>query len=180
VVPTLRARAIAFLNAGKSVDKQWLQFFSQENIGVPLLQATPGSGTKEKGHAEAAAAGLRQDQEGQQELLGGQMQDAPTVISSTKLCSVECSDDLNVFLNHRDETGQGDWGVRDGHAVSNTMYLSIRKGYGSDPALPAGQQVPAMDFLLRNFIFEGQIPKGEEDVHSGIAGAITAGSDDDE
>jgi hypothetical protein len=60
------------------------------------------------------------------------------------------------------------------------MYLAIRRGYGSDPALPAGQRVPAMDFLLRNFIFEGQLPKGEEDVHNGIAGAITAESDDDE
>jgi hypothetical protein len=37
-----------------------------------------------------------------------------------------------------------------------------------------------MDFLLRHFIFEAQIPKGEEEVHSGIAGAITAGSDDDD
>jgi hypothetical protein len=31
-------RTIAFLNAGKSVDKQWLQFFSQENIGFPFCR----------------------------------------------------------------------------------------------------------------------------------------------
>ena len=63
---------------------------------APLLQSTQGSGSKGEGHAEAAAAGLRNDPDGQQKILGGHMEDVNSAVSSVAICSVECSDDMNT------------------------------------------------------------------------------------
>jgi hypothetical protein len=86
-------RTIAFVNYGKQIDPSMIQFFA--NQGVPLPQATEGSGSKGQGHAEAAAAGLRKDPDGQQKTLGGHMEDVNSAVASVAICSVECSDDLN-------------------------------------------------------------------------------------
>ena len=90
-------RTVAFVNAGKKVNPDMVKKFTE--LGVPLLQAKPGSGTLGKGHAEAAAAGLRNtNAAGQQAILGGQMADVRAAISSTRACSDDCGTDMSTFI----------------------------------------------------------------------------------
>jgi RHS repeat-associated protein len=170
-------RTIAFVNYGKQIDPSMIQFFA--NQGVPLLQATEGSGSKGQGHAEAAAPGLRKDPDGQQKILGGHMEDVNSAVSSVAICSVECSDDLNTFLNVKDKVHPDSYGTEKGDSeITPSEYAKIRGGYGRP--ITQGDRVDSFDYLLRRMIQVEQVPDGPDESRGiGAAGAIEAGEGDD-
>ncbi|MFF5077405.1 RHS repeat-associated core domain-containing protein [Actinoplanes sp. NPDC000266] len=123
-------RTVAFVNSGKAVSKQMIAKFDEWH--VPLLQAEPGSGSKGEGHAEAAAAGLRNAGGNEQkELLGGVMGDATTALVSNRMCAGECAADLSSFLGNGVSLEQGGLGYFGGQAFTYGQYQVMRQSLAS-------------------------------------------------
>jgi hypothetical protein len=119
------ARTVAFVNSGKRVSKGMLDKLTE--LGVPLLQAEPGSGTKGEGHAEAAAAGLRDaGSDAQKEVLGGVMADATTALVSNRMCTTDCAEDLSKFLGNGQKLEKQGLGFVGGRPLTYGQYQLMR------------------------------------------------------
>jgi hypothetical protein len=154
--------------------------------GVVILQAMPGSGRLGKGHAEGAAAGLRNRPDQQATLLGGQMGKVREAIETTRTCTAQCGEDFTTFLDNGVSIHAGDRGWLGGVQITDKVYQHFKASLGS---YATGQ--PAFHVLTRGYVDYPALPNvdlGPATIEGGDPGGPPAigpggglgGGDDDE
>ncbi|MGW0886121.1 golvesin C-terminal-like domain-containing protein [Streptomyces sp. NPDC002671] len=126
------SRTVVFLSS-KAQPKQLQGMLDElEDNGIVVIQAAPGTGRSGKGHAEGAAAALRNSPELQEEWLGGRITRVYSALSAIKVCSEKCGEDLTEFIGEEGvNISEDDSGLLEGGIYTTEKRLENGKFYGT-------------------------------------------------
>jgi hypothetical protein len=119
----LQPRVVLFTNKGQVPLRLRTEM---QQRGILVLRNTL-KGEKEQSHAEPMASALRDDEEAQEEVLGGKISFVKNAYSTVRICSKFCVDKANNFLRRSDvQVTQGSNGLVADRDLSEDYLKELR------------------------------------------------------